>query len=136
MSADSAAAVWTKVQELMQQTLTTVTMSTWFSDTTAVELEEDRLILTAPTPLQRDIISKRYAPAIRGALKELFSAELDVAVLSPEEAEALRAPKRNALFSGTEGYTFDSFVVGSSNKFAHAAACAVADMHATDKTKL
>ena len=128
MSMTSAADVWAKVQDLMQQTMTSVTMDTWFDDTTAVELEEDRLILTSPTPFKRDIITKRYSKTICQALKELFSADFSVEILSPEEAEALNAPKKNALLSGTEGYTFDSFVVGSSNKFAHAAACAVADM--------
>lgn len=133
MSVNTAADVWAKVRELMQKSMTPVTMSTWFDDTTAVELEEDRLILTSPTPFKRDIISKRYAKTICDALRELFSSEFRVSVLSPEEAAALHEPKKSAVFSGTEGYTFDNFVVGSSNKFAHAAACAVADMPGLEK---
>ena len=124
---NSAADIWAKVLTLMQADLTSVTINTWFGDTTAVDLEEDRLILCSPNPMNRDIISKRYTGYIKKALKELFSAELDVLILSPEEAEARRQPQKASLFPGTDDYTFEKFVVGSSNKFAHAAARAVAD---------
>ncbi len=124
---NSAADIWAKVLSLMQADLTSVTINTWFSDTTAVDLEEDRLILCSPNPMNRDIISKRYTGYIKKALKELFSADLEVLVLSQEEAESRRQPQKNSLFPGTDDYTFDKFVVGSSNKFAHAAAQAVAD---------
>jgi len=124
---NSAADIWTKVLSLMQADLTSVTINTWFGDTTAVDLEEDQLILCSPSPMNRDMISKRYTGYIKKALQELFSAELDVLVLSPEEAESRRQPQKASLFPGTDDYTFDKFVVGSSNKFAHAAARAVAD---------
>jgi len=124
---NSAPDIWTKVLSLMQADLTSVTINTWFGDTTAVELEEDRLILCSPSAMNRDMISKRYTGYIKKALQELFSAELDVLVLSPEEAEARHQPQKASLFPGTDDYTFDKFVVGSSNKFAHAAAQAVAD---------
>ena len=124
---NSAADIWAKVLTLMQADLTSVTINTWFVDATAVELEEDRLILCSPSPMNRDMISKRYTGYIKKALKELFSAELDVLVLSPEEVEARRQPQKASPFPGTDDYTFEKFVVGSSNKFAHAAARAVAD---------
>lgn len=124
---NSAADIWAKVLDLMQADLTSVTINTWFGDTTAVEMEEDRLVLCSPSAMNRDFISKRYAGYIKKALQELFSAELDVLVLSPEEVESRRQPQKTSLFPGTDDYTFDKFVVGSSNKFAHAAAQAVAD---------
>ena len=124
---NSAADIWAKVLSLMQADLTSVTINTWFSDTTAVDLEEDRLVLCSPNPMNRDIISKRYTGYIKKALKDLFSADLEVLVLSQEEADARRQPQKVSPFPGTDDYTFDKFVVGSSNKFAHAAARAVAD---------
>ena len=124
---NSAADIWSKVLDLMQADLTSVTINTWFGDTSAVALEEDRLILCSPSPMNRDMISKRYVGYVKKALQELFSAELDVLILSPEEAEARQQPQKASMFPGTDDYTFDKFVVGSSNKFAHAAAQAVAD---------
>ena len=123
----SAADIWSKVLELMQADLTSVTINTWFGDTSAVALEEDRLILCSPSAMNRDMISKRYIGYVKKALQELFSAELEVMILSPEEVESRRQPQKSSLFPGTDDYTFDKFVVGSSNKFAHAAAQAVAD---------
>ncbi|MBQ9974555.1 MAG: chromosomal replication initiator protein DnaA [Oscillospiraceae bacterium] len=123
---NSAADIWVKILELMQADMTPVTLNTWFDDTIAVDLEEDRFILCSPTPFKRDIISKRYTPFIQKALKELFSADFEVMVLSQEEVEARNKPAAAAGIPGTDEYTFDRFVVGSSNKFAHAAAQAVA----------
>ena len=122
-----AADIWAKVLALMQNEMTTTTINTWFDDTTAVELEGDRFVLYSPTPFKRDIIASRYLPAIQNALRELFSAEFQVTVLTEGELDQYQQPKKNDLIPGTEEYTFERFVVGSSNKFAHAAARAVAD---------
>ena len=111
----------------MKAEMTTTTINTWFDDTTAVELEGDRFVLYSPTPFKRDIIASRYLPAIQNALRELFSAEFQVTVLTEGELDRYQQPKKNDLIPGTEEYTFERFVVGSSNKFAHAAARAVAD---------
>lgn len=124
---NSAADIWAKVLDLMKADLTSVTINTWFSDVSAVEMEDSRLILCSPNQTNRDIINKLYTGYIKKALKELFSTELDVLLLSPAEAQARHQPKKNSGFPGTDDYTFDKFVVGSSNKFAHAAARAVAD---------
>lgn len=123
---NSAADIWARVLDLMQADMTPVTINTWFDDTTAVDLEEDCFLLCSPTPFKRDIISKRYTPYIQKALKELFSADFEVQVLSQEEVQARSKPTSPSGIPGTDEYTFDRFVVGSSNKFAHAAAQAVA----------
>ncbi len=122
-----AADIWTKVMELMQPDMTATTLSTWFDDAYAVALEEDRFVLCSPTSFKRNIIASRYVPYIQKALYELFSADLDVVVLTEEELGSYHSPKKNDFLPGTEEYTFERFVVGSSNKFAHAAARAVAD---------
>ena len=122
-----AADIWTKVMELMQPDMTATTLSTWFDDAYAVALEEDRFVLCSPTSFKRNIIASRYVPYIQKALYELFSADLDVVVLTEEELGSYHSPKKNDFLPGTEEYTFERFVVGSSNKFAHAAARAVGD---------
>ena len=123
-----ATEVWEKVAALMQADMTTTTWNTWFDDATAVSLEETRFILYSPTRLKRDIIVARYLPLIQNALHELFFAEFEVVVLTEDELSAFEEnTKQNNFLPGTEEYTFERFVVGSSNKFAHAAARAVAD---------
>ncbi|MCI9242728.1 MAG: chromosomal replication initiator protein DnaA [Lawsonibacter sp.] len=123
-----AAEVWEKVKALMGSEMTATTLNTWFDDTTAVSLEEDRFILYSPTKFKRDIIAARYAAPIQNALHELFSANFQVTVLTEGELDSLQEEsKRPSFLPGTEEYTFDRFVVGASNKFAHAAARKVAD---------
>lgn len=123
-----AAEVWEKVKTLMGTEMTTTTLNTWFDDTTAVSLEEDCFVLYSPTKFKRDIIVARYIVPIQNALHELFSADFEVTVLTEGELnKPQEGAKHHTFLPGTEEYTFDRFVVGASNKFAHAAARKVAD---------
>ena len=117
-----AAEVWEKVKSLMGAEMTATTLNTWFDDAEALALEENRFILYSPTRFKQEIISARYATSIQNALHELFSADFQVTVLTEGEKNSLSKPKTGVFLPGTEEYTFDRFVVGSSNKFAHAAA--------------
>ena len=124
-----AAEVWEKVKALMGAEMTATTLNTWFDDTQAVTLEESRLVLYSPTRFKRDIIAARYVLPIQNALHELFSADFQVEVLTEGELNTFAAkPKPSIFLPGTEEYTFDRFVVGSSNKFAHAAARKAAEL--------
>ena len=122
-----AAEVWEKVKTLMSAEMTATTLNTWFDDTEALALEESRLVLYSPTKFKQEIITARYLPPIQNALHELFSADFQVTVLSEGERNKLEKPRMGGFLPGTEEYTFDRFVVGSSNKFAHAAARKVAE---------
>jgi len=122
---NSPADIWTKVLSLMEGDMTATTINTWFDDASAVSLDENRFILHTPSNFKRDIITSRYLPAIQKALRELFSADFDVIVLGEGELQPKDAG--DSFMPGTEEYTFERFVVGASNKFAHAAALSVAD---------
>ena len=125
---NSAAEIWERVLTLMEQTMTKTTITTWFSDAEAIALEESRFILYIPTDFKKEIVVSRYLPDIQKALYDLFSANLDVVVLGQGEKEKyVRRDSASRFLPGTEDYTFERFVVGNSNKFAHAAAMAVAD---------
>ena len=125
----SAADIWEKVKSLMEGTMTAVSIDTWFGDVEAVALEDTRLVLCVPTDFKRNIIRTRFQPAVEQALKELFSFDVDVALLLPEERETYAAQRSAPNPSGREAdrYTFERFVVGSTNKFAYTAAQKVAE---------
>ena len=130
MAMNSAADIWSRVLALMEADMTATTIHTWFDDTVAVSMEGDKFILHTPSDFKRDIIVSRYLPPIQKALHELFSADFQVEVLGDGDLERRQrsaSPKDDSFLPGTEEYTFERFVVGSSNKFAHAAARAVAD---------
>ena len=125
---NSAADIWDRVLSLMEQTMTKTTISTWFSDAEPVALEENRFILCIPTDFKKEIVESRYQPDIKKALYDLFSADLDVVILSQEErGKYTKRDSASRFLPGTEDYTFERFVVGNSNTFAHAAAMAVAE---------
>ena len=124
---NSTADVWAKVLSLMETDMAATTIHTWFDDVTAVSLDEDRFVICSPSDFKRDIIKSRYIPAVQKALRELFSADFEVVVLGQGELATYQKPAQDSFLPGTEEYTFERFVVGSSNKFAHAAALAVAE---------
>ena len=122
----SAADVWEKVKSLMEGSMTAVAIETWFGDVEAVALEDTRLVLCVPTDFKRGIIRTRFQSGIEQALRELFSFDVDVALLLPEERAAYQehsAPSQN---SDADRYTFERFVVGPTNRFAYTAAQKVA----------
>ncbi|MCD8335408.1 MAG: chromosomal replication initiator protein DnaA [Clostridiales bacterium] len=129
---NSAAEVWASVLPLLENELTATAITTWFSEVEALELEQNRLVITHPVAFKGEIIRSRYTDALKKALRELFAADMDVVVLTPEEAEQYRirrsTPEENTnILMGSEDYTFDRFVVGSSNKFSYNASLAVAN---------
>ena len=82
---NSAADIWSKVLSLMEADMTPTTIHTWFDDTVAVSLEEDKFILHTPSDFKRGIILARYLPPIQKALHEPFSADFQVVVLGDQE---------------------------------------------------
>ena len=113
--------------EILSSKLTSTSINTWFSDCEPVELEDNRLVLYTKLPYKRDIIIQRFSGAIRDTLRDLFSCDFDILVLAGDEELADYKDNRQdeKLLPEMDGYTFENFIVGSSNKFAHAAALGV-----------
>ena len=112
------------------RSLTSTTLRTWFDDVTAVTMDGDTLILCSPEDFKRDIIRQRYQPNVEKALHELFSQDIPVRFVDAEEAkrwEEGAAEGEDSFLKGTGEYTFDKFVVGSSNRFAYNAAKKVSE---------
>ncbi len=124
-----AVEIWAKVLELMKVDMTSTTISAWFDDISPISLEETQFVIYSPVRFKRDIVATRYVPFIQKALRELFSSDFDVVVLTEDELDhfSTDTKKQDDFLPGTEEYTFERFVVGSSNKFAYSAARAVAD---------
>lgn len=120
--------IWNEMIKILSRELTPTAMTTWFSDCEPVAMEDCRLILHTSSEFKRDIISKRFSDTIKAALSDLFSCDFDLLVLADDELnEYMDKTKAENTLPEMAGYTFDRFIVGNSNKFAHAAAVAVAD---------
>ncbi len=128
---NSAADVWAKVLDLLEDELglSSVTISTWFNDTTAVSLNGDTLIVMTPVWFKKETILNNYAGKICEALKLLFSIDMKFEIYTEDEISTDKIT--NLAPQTDEDFSFEHFVVGDSNKLAHAAAKAVANSPAS-----
>ena len=125
---DSVAEVWKSILEIIARDITPTAYNTWFADCEPVELEDCKLVLHTATDFKRNIIQSRFGSTICAALYDLFSCDFELQVLAGDELEEYLSRKKGPdHLPEMDGYTFDRFVVGPSNKFAHAAAVAVAE---------
>ncbi len=126
---NSAADIWASAVALLEKELTPTAVSTWFYDAEAMELRESQLVLCVPTEFKKNIILSRYLPHLKKVLYDLFAADMDVVIFTKEEADRYRAqgPRNENVLIGNEEFTFEHFIVGSSNQFAYNAALNVAN---------
>ena len=122
--------IWAEIMEMLSSKLTSTSIKTWFSDCQPVALADGCLVIHTPTPFKRDIIQQRFSETIRAALKELFSCDFELTVLAGDELESYLKKTAEKTEAGSasdfeEEYTFDTFIVGASNRFAHGAALGV-----------
>jgi chromosomal replication initiator protein dnaA len=126
MSMNSLNDIWKAVLDVLGQQLTPTAISTWFDDCVPVEIDGSTLVLKTSTDFKRDIIVKRFSETIKNTLSDIFSTGFSVTVLTEEELGDYQEKKKDDdPLPEMAGYTFDRFIVGNSNRFAHNAAVAV-----------
>lgn len=125
----SVSDIWSMILTRLREDLSETTIKTWFDETTVVALDGNTLVLHCPNAFKRSNIQDRFIPNIEESLKDIFSANMDVKLLDDEgllryQDKEYSKPV-NMMESGE--FTFETFVVGSSNRLACSAARAVAD---------
>ena len=122
----ASAFVWAKIISFLEERLTPVIVSTTFDDTEVIELQEDLLILHSPSEYHREMIRTRFASYILDALKEQFNFSAKLIIFDDQQLEQYRNQGKNAPPAGiNRQFSFDTFVVGPSNRFAYNGAIAV-----------
>ena len=130
----TAEGLWTEVSERLRAALNDKTYRTWFSEAEGLDLSDESFTLTVPNDFTREWIESHFLGLIDAAVRDATGHErrIDLSVRhvegggeSPEpQMEVTEQPRVEGL---NDKYNFDSFVIGSSNRFAHAAALAVAE---------
>ena len=128
----SNAYVWSRVLSYLEQHSPAAAVTSYFDDAEVVELNEEQLVIYSPSPFRKDVILNRYTELIKDAMRDQFQTEIELVVLDEEEFPQYSLNKRRRTFvEFNSQYTFDTFVVGSSNKHAFSAAEAVAEERTT-----
>jgi chromosomal replication initiator protein len=137
--------VWFEALSNLQKVLTQHTFNTWIQPLKFMEVKNDSIFLEVPNDFFKEMISENYAAIIKEAVSAVCKSKLDVqlqvcqitaekltgtedipeAVEAPLVPENIKGPDFNPNLNPK--YTFDTFVCGASNQFAHAAAQAVAN---------
>jgi chromosomal replication initiator protein len=133
--------IWEKTLNIIKGELTEVSFNTWIKSINPLSMENNILRLGVPNDFTRGILNTRYKDLIINALKLITSKKYNIEFfIISEENQTSEEPKPNL---GNKQphikvndemstvlnpkYTFDSFVIGNSNRFAHAASLAVAE---------
>lgn len=128
--------IWEKVLQALEKKLNKHSFETWLKSLKPLGCFENTIIIEVPNHFSRGWLSDRYAPLIKNVFQDILKEDVGVQfLLSSEINEAQQysvknktsKPEEVSLINLNPKYTFETFVVGNSNRFAHAACRAVAE---------
>ena len=121
--------VWGNVLQQMSRQLAPTTINTWFDEVEVVTMEDSAFVLHCGNEFKKKTIEARFLSYIRDALRDLFSADFEIKILNDEQLSAYHgvAPDYPGDLNDSGAFTFETYVVGPSNKLAYAAAHAVSE---------
>ncbi len=125
---------WLQIMDALQQKIDKNSYETWFEPTSYIGQETNSLYIKVPNSYYKDWLSYHYSSAINSCSQELYGKVFNIKFIFDEDSSAFmrRSPQERKTKRGTllnpnlnPNYTFEKFVVGSCNEFAHAASVAV-----------
>lgn len=132
--------LWDKTLDIIKSELSEVSFNTWIKSCEPLSISSNTLKISVPNSFTQDILDKRYkdlvANSIKAVCSKLYTIEFIIMseIYEKEEIKNSSNQKPKAIVVNDEmsstlnpKYTFNSFVIGNSNRFAHAASLAVAE---------
>ena len=129
--------IWEEALKIIEEETSPVSFETWIQPIIPCGIDGNQLILQVENAFFKEMLEKRNLPIIRNAVKFVTKNEYEIVITTEEEQKAGGLGKHNLVKEKkTENelarnlnpkYVFDSFVVGNSNRMAHAASLAVAE---------
>ena len=128
----TAQSLWREVSARLRQALNETTYQTWFGEARGIQLSEDTFTIAAPNDFAKAWIAGHFLELIKAAVREATGKEHEIVLTVRRrprlQPAAVPTERPKPVYTDLNPkYTFDSFVIGSSNRFAHAAALAVAE---------
>lgn len=137
--------IWTSVLSKIKEEINSLSFQTWFEETELYRLEKNVAKIIVPFAIHKTHIINNYRDIIVEGLYEVTNTNYELELLLRDEIIEDTEPKVNTISENSSSitsnsiempyiksnlnskYTFENFIVGNSNKFAHAAALAVAE---------
>jgi len=127
---------WTNVLEQLRETSSTVQYTTWFKPMKPIMIDQDHMLILVHDNFSVSVLKQRYFLMVKNAIAISFGREIEIDFSTessmPMQTMQSARPAKEEIpeLMLNPKYTFDSFVIGASNRFAHAASLAVAELPA------
>jgi len=134
MSNENLNELWSRAKELLKEETTVITYQTWIQPLELRSVRDNVIVLVASNSFQKDTIESRYLTLLVNTFNFITNKKCNV-IIKLKDDEDVNIPTANNITNNkmfinsglNPKYTFDTFVVGSNNKFAQAAAQGVSD---------
>ena len=131
----SLAELWKKICALLSRELSERSFKTWFEPISLLGISSDSLILSVPDQYYGKWLEDHYQNLILSSAEEVLGHPLRIAyqvvepprVIPPLPSQPIARGKEESFSGLNQRYTFDAFVIGPGNRFAHAASVAVSE---------
>lgn len=123
--------VWNRTLELLKGEMTEISFNTWILTIEPMAIDSNTITLGVPADFQKGILESRYSYLIKNALRQITHKDYNIYFSTPSQTPVKPAVQEytedtSGLFLNPK-YTFDTFVIGNGNRFAHAASLAVSE---------
>lgn len=134
---------WNEALKIIEEESSAVSFETWFRPIVPYGIQDNCFYLQVENPLAKDMLEKRYFDLLRNTLKQVLKRDLEIIILLGNERPLKMMQQNDTQKQNTDiprnlnpKYVFSSFVVGNSNRMAHAASLAVAEAPAKNYNPL
>lgn len=120
--------IWFAVCEECKKTISEVAFNCFLKDLKPVSLENGEFVISINNDYMRGVVEQNYTDVLKTAIKAVMGIDMEVKIIfEDEEEKIIKAEQFSEGLSFEDFFSFQNFIVGSSNRFAHAASMAVAD---------
>lgn len=127
MPIESLTDIWNMVCDECKKNMTDVSFNVWIKDLHPIEMKSGEIILGIASEYKKGIVESNFMDMLKDSVKTIMGIDMKITIKLEDETGSIKPEEKPELKDFTEGYTFDNFIVGACNRYAHAASMQVAE---------